>query len=312
MSELKNRIWAEKYRPKSIRDYIFQNEKYKAQIYQMIKDQSIPHILLSGVQGSGKTTLALLLIEAMNVDPHDVKIINASDENSVDMVREKIKEFSSTAPLGDFKIILLEEADHISGPAQAALRHAMGEENQTTRFILTCNYKYKITPPIQSRCTAKYHFKAPDKDDIAEYLINVLAQEQVTFDLKLLDKYIAAGYPDVRNILGALQQHTINGVLQSPTDQDTNTEDYKFKLLDLVEADDWTSARKLVCSNVQPEEYEDVYRFLYSNIQKSKKFQNKNNWEEAILIISDHLFKHTSHADAEINATAMFIRLGQL
>lgn len=312
MSSLKNKLWCEKYRPQTVRDYIFQNEKYKAQINQMIAEQSIPHMLLSGVQGSGKTTLAQILITALNIDPSDVMIINASDENSVDTVRDKIKEFSSTAPLGKFKIVLLEEADHISGAAQAALRRVMEENSDTTRFILTCNYKYKITPPIQSRCTAKYQFKAPDKDDIAEYLINVLAKEQVTFDLKLLDKYIAAAYPDIRDILGALQQNTIDGVLQVPTEQDSSVEDYKFKLLDYIEQDKWVDARKLVCTNVQREEYDDLYRFLYDNIGRSKKFQNKDNWEEAILIISDHMYKHTSHADAEINAAAMFIRLGQL
>lgn len=309
---LKNKLWTEKYRPTTVRDYIFQNEKYKAQINQMIADQSIPHMLLSGVQGSGKTSLALILIDALNVHPSDVKIINASDENSIDVVRDKIKSFASTAPMGDFKIILLEEADHITGAAQAALRRVMEENSDTTRFILTCNYQYKITAPIQSRCTAKYQFKAPDKDDIAEYLINVLAKEKVTFDLNLLDKFIASGYPDIRTILGALQQNTLDGVLQAPLDSGNASDDYKFKLLDYIDQDKWMDARKIVCSSIQPEEYEDLYRFLYENIHRSKKCQKHDLWEEAILIISEHMYKHTSHADAEINAAAMFIRLGQL
>ncbi len=312
MSLLKNKIWEHKHRPKTIKDYIFHNAKYKAQIEQMIKKQSIPHILLSGVQGSGKTTLALILIEALNIDQSDVLIINASDENSVDVVRDKIKEFVSTSALGQFKIVLLEEADRISAPAQDALRRMMDEFSDNARFILTCNYKYKITLPILSRCTNKYHFKSPDKDDIAEYLINVLAKEQVTFDLELLDKYIAAGYPDIRDILGALQQNSINGVLQPPSDTDITVEDYKFKLLDLITEDKWVEARKIVCSTISREEYDDLYRFLYENISRSPNFQNKDNWEEAILIISDHMYKHTSHADAEINAAAMFIKLGQL
>lgn len=311
-NQFMDRLWVEKYRPKTIRDYIFQNEKYKAQINQMLAEQNIPHMLLSGVQGSGKTTLALILIDALKVDPTDVKIINASDENSVDTVREKIKEFATTSPLGRFKIILLEEADHISGPAQAALRRVMEENSDTTRFILTCNYKYKITPPIQSRCTAKYHFKSPDKDDIAEYLINVLAREKVTFDLDLLDKYIAAGYPDIRDILGALQQNTVDGVLQHPDEADGTNEDYKFKLLDLVEQDKWVDARKIVCSTVSREEYDDVYRFLYENINRSPKFKQQELWDEAIVIIAEHLYKHSIVADPEINAAAMFIRLGMV
>ena len=258
------------------------------------------------------TTLAFILINALNIDPSDVLVINASDENSVDTVREKIKEFASTCPLGNFKIVLLEEADFISGAAQGALRRVMEENSDTTRFILTCNYQYKITLPLQSRCTAKYQFKAPDKDDIAEYLINVLAKEEVTFDLDLLDRYIAAGYPDIRSILGALQQNTIDGVLQAPSEVEGSNEDYKFKLLDLIEQDKWVDARKIVCATVSREEYDDLYRFMYENINRSKKFQKHDLWEEAILIIAEHMYQHTSHADAEINAAAMFIKLGQL
>ena len=218
---------------------------------------------------------------------------------------------SHHAPLGNFKVILLEEADYISLNGQGALRRIMEEFAETTRFILTCNYEHKLIPAIISRCTVKFRFKAPDRDDITEYLINVLAKENVVFDLNILDKYVAAGYPDIRSCLSTIQQYCINNVLQSPIGL-SQTSDYKFKLIDLIEADKWVDARKIVCENVVKEEYEDLYRFLYENINRSKKFKKQDLWEEAIILISDYMYKHNFHADSEINAAALFIRLGAL
>jgi len=206
--------------------------------------------------------------------------------------------------------VLLEEADALTPDAQQALKRFMEEYADVTRFILTCNYENKIIPPIKSRCQ-HFHFKAADKNDIAEYLINILAQEQVGFDLNLLDKYITYGYPDIRKIVNMLQQNAIEGKLQIPKFEGTSS-DYKFKLIDLVERDKWLDARKLVCGNVTSDEWEDVYRFLYENISRAPKFQQKDKWEEAIIVVAEHLYKHSIVADPEINAAAMFIRLGQL
>ena len=186
----------------------------------------------------------------------------------------------------------------------------MEEYADFARFILTCNYENKVIPPIKSRCQ-HFHFKAADKNDIAEYLINILAQEEVRFDLNLLDKYIAYGYPDIRKIVNMLQQNAVDGKLQIPKFEGTAS-DYKFKLIDLLERDKWLDARKLVCGNVTSDEWEDVYRFLYENVARAPKFQQKDKWEEAIITIAEHLYKHSIVADPEINAAAMFIRLGQL
>lgn len=305
-----HKLWVEAYRPQSVDQYIFHDAQQRAAVMRMINDQSIPHLLFSGVQGSGKTTLARILIKAMDTDTSDFLIINASDERGIDTFRDKIKSFATTMPVGTFKIVLLEEADNLTPDAQQALRRFMEEYADVVRFILTCNYENKVIPPIKSRCQ-HFHFKAADKNDVAEYLINILAQEKVGFDLNLLDKYIAYGYPDVRKIVNTLQQNTVDGKLQAPKFEGTDG-DYKFKLIDLVERDKWLDARKLVCGNVTSDQWEDVYRFLYENISRAPKFQQKDKWEEAIIVIAEHLYKHSIVADPEINAAAMFIRLGQL
>ncbi len=311
MSNFKDVFWVEKYRPKTIDEYIFHDNHQKQKMLEMISQQEIPHILMSGIQGAGKTSAALILINELNISESDVLIINASDENSVDTIRDRIKTFATSAPLGKFKVILLEEADYITLNGQGALRKVMEENAENCRFILTANYEHKLIPAILSRCTIKFRFKTPDKNDIAEYLINILASENVKFDLDIVDKYIASGYPDIRSCLSTIQQHVAGGVLQSPTSL-VDTHDYKFKILDLIEQDKWVDARKLLCESVVKEEYEDLYRFLYENINKSKKFQNHDLWEEAIVIIAEHLYKHAFVADSEINLAAMFIRLGLL
>ncbi|TFH10500.1 MAG: AAA family ATPase [Candidatus Thorarchaeota archaeon] len=310
MQRNKHELWVEKYRPRTVDEYIFHDPQQRASIMRMIADKSIPHLLLSGVQGSGKTTLARILISVMGVDSTDVLIINASDERGIDTFRDKIRNFATTMPVGTFKIVLLEEASALTPDAQNALKRFMEEYADTARFILTCNHENKVIPPIKSRCQ-HFHFKASDKNDIAEYLITILAHEQVIFELGLLDKYIAYGYPDVRKIVNTLQQNSIDGKLQMPRFEGTDG-DYKFKLIDLIERDKWLDARKLVCASVTSEEWEDVYRFLYDNISRAPTFQQKDKWEEAIIVIAEHLYKNSIVADPEINAAAMFIRLGQL
>lgn len=305
----RNLLWVEKYRPTSIDEYIFQDNQQKMAIERMIAEKNIPHLLLSGVQGSGKTTLAQILVNEMNLDETDVIVINASDENSVDVIRDKIKGFVSTYAMSDFKIVHLEEADYITPNGQGVMRRLMEEFSDTARFILTCNYENKIIPAIKSRCQ-HFRFKASDKVDIAEYAAGVLVSEKVKFDLDTLDKFVAIGYPDVRKIVNLLQQHTSNGKLELPR-VSGEAGDYKFKIIQLLEQDKWSQIRELCCENVVAEEWEEIYRFLYENIHRAPKFQNNDKWENAIVTIADHLYKHALCADPEINAAAMFIRLTQ-
>lgn len=307
---IKHTLWVEKYRPQTVDQYIFHDDHLKAAVYRMIADQSIPHLLLSGTAGAGKTTLAQILINTLNVDPTDVLTINASDEKGIDTFRDKVKTFSSSMALGSFKIIHLEEADMLTPAAQAALKMFMEEMNEHVRFILTCNTVSKIIVPIRSRCQ-EFFFKAADYNDVVESMVTILANERVKFDLDLLDKYVTYGYPDIRKIINILQQNTVEGELLPPN-LAGESGDYKFRLIDYIESGKWNDARKLVCSNVSDGEWESVYRFLYENVERAPKFQQVDKWEEAIVVVAEHLYKHSICADPEINAAAMFIRLGQL
>jgi len=307
----KHTLWTEKYRPRTLKEYIFHDERQQLSIENMVANGTIPHLLLSGVQGSGKTTLAQIIINELGVDPMDVLTLNASDENSVDVMRDKIRNFVSTFAMGDFKIVHLEEADYVSLAGQAVLRKLMEDEYaDSARFILTCNYESKIMPAIRSRCQ-QFRFKAPDRTDVTEYIAGILLSEHIKFDLELLDKYIVVGYPDVRKIVNLIQQNSSSGSLLSLS-QETETGDYKFALLDLIERDAWEDARALVCESVANEEWEDLYRFLYENLDKAPKYSIRDKWEAGIVVIADHLYKHSIVADPEINASAMFIRLSQI
>lgn len=306
----KNSLWVEKYRPTMLSSYIFQDQQQKQIFQNFVKNKNIPHLLLSGVQGTGKTTLSKVLINELGIDENDVMVLNASDENNVETVREKIKSFVTTFPMGDFKVVVLDEADYISPAGQAILRGLMENYADVARFILTVNYENKVIPPIKSRCQ-QFHFKASDKDDIAEFVASILIQEGIKFDLDVLDKFIIAAYPDIRKTINSLQQHSTSGTLIISTNE-TESGDYKFQLLELLEKDAWKDIRQLLCANVTSEEWEQVYKFMYTNLNKAPKFKTLNNWEQGILIIADHLYKHSLCADPEINAAAMFIRLGQL
>lgn len=301
-------IWSVTHRPSTLDNYVFQSEDFKSKILQMVTTKHIPNLLFSGVQGTGKTTLAHILINSMNVDRQlDVKVIDASKQNSVDDMRNEIMDFITSYPMGDFKIVLLEEADYLSLSAQAVLRTPLEDPELSARFILTCNYDHKLMPAIKSRLT-HYKFKAPLYDDVIMYAGSVLAAEKIKFDLDTLDKYVQASFPDIRKLLINLQSNCINGVLQS-TSHEKQDADYKIDLADMLGGDRWEEARTLVCNNVSDQEWEDVYRFLYDNLHRFGKFKKPDKYEQGIITIAEHLYKHSICTDPEINAAAMFIKL---
>lgn len=305
------RLWVEKHRPKTLDDIIFQDDKMKQQFKAMLKNGQISHLLFSGVQGSGKTTLSRALIRELKIDPADVLTVNASDENSVDAMRDKIKGFAYSMPMGKFKIVQLEEFDYLTHNAQSVLRTIMEDTSDVTRFIATCNYENKILPAIKSRFQ-QFHFKAPDQISVYELLIAILEQENVEYDIELLEQYVSATYPDIRKTINLVQQNIANGKLQSLKSGADQSADWKFKLLDLLKNSDFRGMRKLVCENASRDEYDDVFRFMYDNVSKIPKFKDVSNEEQAIVIIADHLYRHSLCGDGEINLASLFISLGQI
>lgn len=312
-----NRLWVEKYRPQTLDDYVWQDESQKSQILRFLKDGEIPHLLLKGIQGSGKTTLSKILVrELIDEDNQDIDVmlINASDENSVDTIRDKITNFAEGYSLGKFKIVQLEEMDYLTPNAQAVLRQVMEECSDTCRFIGTCNYDNKIIPALKSRMQ-EFNFKAPNKDQIMLFVANILAQEGVEITtqehIDILHRYIDVSYPDIRKLINLLQQNIVDGNLVPPSTDD-KAGDYKFVILDLLQSNNFRQLRKTVCDQVGRDEFDDVYRFLYENIHLAPKFSKAEDQEAAIVIIGDYLNRHAIVGDPEINIAGMFIKLGML
>lgn len=303
-------LWVEKYRPSNIDQYIFHDDQLQQKCKQWIEEQTIPHLLLSGQHGSGKTALALILINAMNLDVCDVLTINGSSERGIDTFRDKITNFSSSMAMGEFKVVYIDEADKLTADAQDALKRFTEEKSDYVRFILTCNHSNKLNPPLKSRFQ-EYTFTAISKDDAAEYLATILVKEKVKFTINTLDKHIEAGYPDIRKMVNTLQQYSIDNILTEPL-SGSEAGDYILDLIPLISDDDWVSARKLLCGSITSSQYEQVYTMLYHNINKSKKFKDISKWEEAIITIAEHLYKNSFCADQEINLAALLIKLGHI
>jgi DNA polymerase III delta prime subunit len=302
---MKPSIWVEKYRPKTISDVIFQDARQQTAFENFVKDGDIPSLLLSGIQGTGKTTVSKALLNDLGIDRSDVLRVNCSDEK-IDALRSKVTNFAWTMPLGKFKIVQLEEFDYLSLDGQALLRGLIEDTSSSCRFIATCNYENKVIPPLKSRFQ-QFYFKAPDKDNIAGRMVEILDKEKVDYDAEDLLTYIDVGYPDIRKTIQLLQQNTQSGKLLSPTNAATEG-DWKFGLLDSITSGDFKKARKLVCETATREEHEDVFTFLYQNITKMKV----SDQEAAIVTIASYMKGHIQSSDTELNLAAMFIELSKL
>ena len=301
-------LWVEKYRPKDVKGYVFRDEHQRKQVEQWIKDGTIPHLLFSGNAGIGKTTLAKILLTQLEINDLDVLEINASRTNSVEDVRDKIVNFVQMIPFGAFKVVLLDEADYLSPNAQAALRGVMEEYHTTSRFILTCNYPNRIIPALHSRCQG-FHIERIDQTEFTARVAEILIAEEITPDIDTLDTYVKATYPDLRKCINMVQMNSVSGELVPPQKSDAGESDWKLEMTELFKAGQISKARKLVCSQARPEEIEDVYKWLYDNIDL---FGNEEKQESAILIIKQGLVDHTLVSDPEINLAATMIRLSRM
>jgi replication factor C small subunit len=302
-------LWTEKYRPNTLKDYVVRDQRQREQIQGWITSGAIPHLLFSGAPGVGKTTLAKILFHELKVDPYDILEINASRENSVDTVRDKIINFVQLMPFGAFKYVLLDEADYITPNGQAALRGVMETYHTSARFILTCNYPNRVIPALHSRCQG-FHIETIDKNEFTARVAQILIEEKVDPELDILDTYVKATYPDLRKCINMVQMNSKDGRLYAPDKSDKGQQDYRLEMVDLFKKGKIIDARKLVCSQARPEEVEDIFRWLYDNLELISKDDEQQ--DKAILAIKQGLVDNSFVADPEINLAAVMIKLARI
>jgi DNA polymerase III delta prime subunit len=300
-------LWVEKYRPKTVDGYVWRDDNQRKQVTGWIKSKSIPHLLFSGSAGIGKTTLAKLLLNEIGIEDYDILEINASRDNDVDNVRNKIVNFVQMIPFGPFKVVLLDEADYLSLAAQAVLRGVMEQYHETARFILTCNYPNKIIPALHSRCQG-FHFEKIDSTEFTARVATILVEENVEFDLDTLDTYVKATYPDLRKCINTLQMNSSEGKLATPSN-DVSGNEWRFDAINMFKAGKIGEARKFVCSKIRADEIDEMYRWLYDNVEV---FGDDAAQDTAILIIKQGLVDHALVIDPEINLAATLVRLARI
>ena len=301
-----NSLWVEKYRPYNLQTYIG-NEHLKEKVKIYLENEDVPHLLLYGRAGTGKTTLAKVIVG--NIDC-DYMYINASDENNIDTVRFKIRQFASSVGFRDLKVIILYEADYLTPNAQAALRNVMETFSKHCRFILTCNYVERIIDPIQSRCQS-YKIVPPSKKEVALHMKTLLEKENAEFGLDDVALIVNAGYPDIRRVINSAQRQVVDGKLKIDASSVIRN-DYKIQLLESLSDGKWygersvnvNAIRQLIADN-SVSDYSEIYRLLYDEVESYAK----DKASECILNIAEAQYQDAHVVDKEINFMSLIIRL---
>jgi len=284
-------------------DYVG-NEHLKTKVAGYLENDDIPHLLLFGRAGTGKTTLAKLIVKSIDCD---FMIINASDENNVEMVRTKVKNFASSMGFKKFKVIILDEFDYMSKEAQAILRNLMETFSAHCRFILTCNYVEKVIEPIQSRCQS-FQIIPPTKKDVAIHISRILNIEQIEFNPKDLVPIIDSSYPDIRKVINTCQLNSIKGKLKVDV-QNLLENDYKMKVLDILKSNDdkrnkYMKVRQAIIDS-KAKDFSELYTLLYDKVEE----YGADNTSGVILYLGEAVANSSLANDKEILAAATLIKI---
>jgi DNA polymerase III delta prime subunit len=301
-----NSLWVESYRPTRLDDYVG-NEHLKSKVEGYLETGDVPHLLLYGRAGTGKTTLAKLIVKSIECD---YMIINASSENNVDTVRNKVTNFASSQGFKKWKIIILDEFDYMTQNAQAILRNLMETFSGHCRFILTCNYVEKVIEPIQSRCQT-FQIVPPTKKDVAIQISKILTKEEIQFEPKDLVPIIDAGYPDIRKIINTCQLNSNKGKLQVDT-KNLLENDYKVKVLELLKSKDDPRNRymkirqTLIDSRVS--DFTDLFKLLYDTVDD----WGGDNIGNIVIALSQGQTNHFHSIDKEIAMAGCLTEINRL
>lgn len=298
-----NSLWVEKYRPIKLDDYVG-NEHLKEKVSGYIESEDVPHLLLFGRAGTGKTTLAKLIVKSIECD---YMIINASDENNVDTVRNKVKNFASSQGFKKYKIIILDEFDYMTPNAQAILRNLMETFSKHCRFILTCNYVEKIIDPIQSRCQT-FQIVPPSKKEVAVQLDKILKSEDVNYDVKDLVPIIDSSYPDIRKVINTCQLNSVKGVLKL-SKNDLLDSDFKTKILDILKLSDdsrnkYMKIRQTVADS-KVQDFTEMYSLLYDKVDEYASGKVSG----VILVLAEGQHRDALAVDKEIPFMATILNI---
>ena len=299
---IEHSLWVEKYRPQTLETYIG-NEHLKSKVSVYLESGDLPHLLLYGKAGTGKTTLAKLLVKNIECD---YIYINASDENNVETVRTKVKNFASTLGFQEMKVIILDECDYITPNAQAALRNLMETFSKHCRFILTCNYVERIIDPIQSRCQS-FQIIPPDRKQVAVHLGNILTKENVTNEIEDIVTIVNGGYPDIRRVINAAQRQVVDNKLVIDEGMSIQS-DYKNQVLEILKTQDKKNSFKTIrqlLADSKVTDFSDLFRLLFDTVDD----WGRGHVAECILVLAQYQQSDAVVVDKEINIMAMFIEI---
>ncbi len=305
-------IWYEKHLPKTIEEYVWKDQDMKNKIIEWVNDGGVPHLLLSGKTGLGKSALVHLILNLLEVPDEDICRFNASKTRQVDKLEQKIEGFTTTYPefsnKHGIKYVILEEADRLSSLAQGFLREEIGKNVDNIRFILTCNYPERIDSAIIGRLQ-EFRFEALNQNEFVLRIVDILEKENVTYDIDTISLFVENTYPNLRKCIGSIQQKVINGVLMPYTE---NNKEYDFLVDAAIEFKNKNhrAAREIIISHSVIDEYPEIFKFMYKNLDLWSSDGNKQ--DDALLIIRDGVYKDSIVCDREINMSATLLELSRL